>query len=235
MAFNLKDKKNGKENNKDKNAKKTVKFKHDQAIHVAKQIIHAHNVQARKENKGNFKKAVDDFRQDGSLERLSNLISMVFLLRAECSRIMAEVEILLDRGNLVYGEIKHKLNRVLDAEDIFYNLMKELREEGGDKDFGHDSDRFDIDFYNYMGIRQEWKPGEDSSFSSFIGTQNLIHVGIAEKGEPMKVLIGRNYDGSLWVADNDQCESVFTLPKEWFPNVKPHETLWVTINPVMKM
>ena len=121
---------------------------------------------------------------------------------------MAEIELLLDRGNLVYGEVKHKANRIIEAENQFFHVM---------------------------GIHQGWKPGEPSSFSSFIGTQNLIHVGVAEKGEPRKVLIGRNYDGTLWIADNDQCKEVCQIPKEWFPNIKPNETLRVTIDPILKM
>lgn len=230
MAFNLKNKKK-----KDGEKKKVVHLKHDQAIKVAQQVIHAHNVQARKEKKGSLKQAVDNFQEDGSLIRLNNLISMLFLLRAQQNRIMGEVEILLDRGNLVYGEIKYKLNRIFDAEDIFFDVMKQLREEGGDKDFMHDSDRFDIDFYNYMGVRQGWKPGEESSFSSFIGVQNLIHVGQSEKGEPRKVLIGRNNDGSLWIADNDQCENVYPIPSDWFKHIKPLQTMWVNIEPILKM
>lgn len=229
MAFNLKDKKNGKDGKK-----KVIKLKHDQALQVAMKVVQAHKVQAQKEKRGSMKKAVDDFQQDGSLERLNNLVSMIFLLRAQSNRIMAEIELLLDRGNLVYGEIKHKANRIIEAENQFFHVMRELM-DGGGKEFWHDSDRFDVDFYNYMGIRQGWKPGEPSSFSSFIGTQNLIHVGVAEKGEPRKVLIGRDYDGTLWIADNDQCKEVCQIPKEWFPNIKPHETLWVTINPILKM
>lgn len=235
MAFNLKDKKNGKTKDDDKK-KKVFQFKHDQAIKVAQEMIHAHNKKARKEKKGSLQKAVEKFKEDGSLIRLNNLISMIFLLRAQSNRIMAEVEILLDRGNLVYGEIKNKLNRVYDTEDIFFNLLKELRKDG-DKgyDFMHDSDRFDVDFYNYMGIKQGWKPGEDSSFSSFIGVQNLIHVSQVSKGEGRKMLLGRNNDGSLWIADNDQCEHVYNIPKEWFPNIEPLQTMWVNIEPILKM
>lgn len=236
MAFNLKDKKNGKTKEGDDKNKKVVHLKHDQAIKVAQEMIRAHNKKVRKEKKGSLKKAVDDFREDGSLIRLNNLISMIFLLRAQSNRIMGEVEILLDRGNLVYGEIKNKLNRIYDVEDIFFNLLKELRNDGdkGD-DFMHDSDRFDVDFYNYMGIKQGWKPGEDSSFSSFIGVQNLIHVSQTSKGEGRKMLIGRNNNGNLWIADNDQCEQVYDIPKEWFPNIKPLQTMWVNIEPILKM
>lgn len=235
MAFNLKDKKNGKTKDDDKE-KKVLHLKHDQAIKVAQEIIRAHNKKARKEKKGSLQKAVEKFQEDGSLIRLNNLISMIYLLRAQSNRIMAEVEILLDRGNLVYGQFKNRLNRVYDAEDVFFNLLKELREDG-DKgyDFMRDSDRFDVDFYNYMGIKQGWKPGEDSSFSSFIGVQNLIHVSQVSKGEGRKMLLGRNNDGSLWIADNDQCEHVYNIPKEWFPNIKPLQTMWVNIEPILKM
>lgn len=235
MAFNLKDKKNGKTKDDDKK-KKVFQLKHDQAIKIAREMIRAHNKKARKEKKGSLQKAVEKFQEDGSLIRLNNLISMIFLLRAQSNRIMAEVEILLDRGNLVYGEIKNRLNRVYDTEDIFFNLLKELREDGdkGD-DFMRDSDRFDVDFYNYMGIKQGWKPGEDSSFSSFIGVQNLIHVSRVSKGDGRKMLLGRNNDGSLWIADNDQCEHVYKIPKEWFPNIKPLQTMWVNIEPILKM
>lgn len=235
MAFNLKDKKNGKTKDDDKK-KKVLHLKHDQAIKVAQEIIRAHNKKARKEKKGSLHKAVEKFQEDGSLIRLNNLISMIFLLRAQSNRIMAEVEILLDRGNLVYGQFKNRLNRVYDAEDIFFNLLKELREDGDNGyDFMRDSDRFDVDFYNYMGIKQGWKPGEDSSFSSFIGVQNLIHVSQVSKGEGRKMLLGRNNDGSLWIADNDQCEHVYNIPKEWFPNIKPLQTMWVNIEPILKM
>lgn len=44
MAFNLKDKKNGKDGKK-----KVIKLKHDQALQVAMKVVQAHKVQAQKE------------------------------------------------------------------------------------------------------------------------------------------------------------------------------------------
>lgn len=221
-----------------KNLRKLIKSKIKEqyeiqnAINEIKQEEKENKVVSRNERRQ--KSSNERMKEDGTLIRLSTLLSMVLLLRTEVNRIMAEVENILDDNDLVAREIKYDINAMHNAEDRFFKVMKTLMQGVDAEDYLHDSDRFDVDFYNYMGVRYKWAPYEPSMFSAFVGSHNIMHANVTPNLRKTRMLISRDKEGKLYIAKNDDKGILCRLPNDWFKNIKKRESLYVDIVPILK-
>lgn len=213
--------------------KKKIRLTHDQAVTFARQNVINSYKESKKMELEQTKLNAQKFMQDGCGLRLNDLMKMLLLLRGEQSRIMAEIDNLMGEYSLKDFKLESDLNRILDAEDEFYEHIAELRGEDYDAQaVNREADRFDKDFYRYCGVYEYWSvTSKESVFSDNIGAQNFFGIKDCDVFKGMNLYIGRNDSGDLWASSDDSLKGKIGLRPEWFPEISNGEYYLVTIAP----
>ena len=188
---------------------------------------------AHREEILSFAERMEIFKKEKGLERLNVLASLIYLLKSESYRVIGDITCLLERYGLNMGDIKRQVEMLEKSEDRFFAFMKELLRQDADnfRQFREDSDRFDRDFYRYMGVKNIWKPKDSPHTSSYIGIQNFMSLGSDDIGRGMRLYIGRNRNGELWASADEKLEKKIGLDSNWFEEIGKGEYYLMKVTP----
>lgn len=101
------------------------------------------------------KKAIEN----GSMDRVNELLSIVSMLIYEGERMMSEVDMVLSSQGLKHGLIKQAFTRQIKATDILTSQIRSIVKDGEGKEMVNDLDKFDDQIHAMFKLQKyaEWK------------------------------------------------------------------------------
>lgn len=100
--------------------------------------------------------------ENGSMDRVNELLSIVAQLIYEGERMMSEVDMILSSQGLNHGLIKQAFTRQIKATDILTSQIRSIVKEDMSKEMIDDLDKFDDQIHAMFKLQKyaEWKNRE---------------------------------------------------------------------------
>ena len=98
---------------------------------------------------------------DGSIDRLTSLLSAAHILNSEANMLVEEAADLMNAKGLLLGNLKRIHNSFVKSADMYFLEFSSLVEtENSKMDMFRDMDDFDAKFREWAKLPSDWKPKE---------------------------------------------------------------------------
>ena len=107
------------------------------------------------------KQLIDAAVADGSIDRLTRVLSAAHILNCEANMLIAEAAALMHANGLLLGILKRNHNSFVKSADMYFLEFSSLVEtENSKMDMFRDMDDFDAKFREWAKLPSDWKPKE---------------------------------------------------------------------------
>ena len=101
------------------------------------------------------KDQIDKAWEDGTITKVTVLMSAAYLLMSEANTLIEESEELMEKHGMIMGEMKRTFNRFQKSADDYFKDFASMVPQENVHDYFSDMDRFDTDFRKWASITEE--------------------------------------------------------------------------------
>lgn len=117
-----------------------------------------------------IQRLIERAKQNGSIDRLNQLLSASHLLLCEANGLLEEAADLMAENGLMLGELKQLHNRFTTAADRYFREFAGMvTTERQKMDMFGDMDGFDNYFRRWAKLPREWRPKKDEEKENGLG------------------------------------------------------------------
>ena len=106
------------------------------------------------------KQLIDAATADGSIDRLTSLLSAAHILNCEANMLVEEAADLMNAKGLLLGNLKRIHNSFVKSADMYFLEFSSLVETENSKMDMFNMDDFDAKFREWAKLPSDWKPKE---------------------------------------------------------------------------